>query len=71
MYGTRFSGIPIGSSPIRDVGCAPIGLKYLREILLHELSPIKISHFCLVSPYGDSAFLKEVFSSTGNFSGVP
>ena len=32
IKGTRFWGTPIGSSPMLDDWCAPIGLKYLNEI---------------------------------------
>jgi hypothetical protein len=32
IKGIKFSGFPIGSSPISIDGCAPIGLKYLKEI---------------------------------------
>lgn len=30
-YGRRFAGTPVGYSPIIPLGCAQIGLKYLRE----------------------------------------
>jgi len=34
IYGTKLSGGPMGNSPISAEGCAPIGLKYRKEIAL-------------------------------------
>lgn len=35
IYGMRLENSFVGSSPIRPVGWAPTGLKYLREIMFH------------------------------------
>ena len=76
MYGTKFSGIPFGSSPINDDSCAPIGLKYLRLIPLIFLF-ITISFLIISSqiffdsPYGDSCLTTGLDSLIGNFLACP
>ena len=34
INGTKLFGTPLGSSPIKALSCAPIGLKYLSETIL-------------------------------------
>jgi len=54
IAGTRFSGLPKGSSPINADGCAPTGLKYLSKMaliaLLFTASLTICSPICLVAP---------------------
>ena len=39
----RLNGIPFGSSPIFPLGCAPTGLKYLRDIIFQLSSELQVS----------------------------
>jgi hypothetical protein len=39
----RLLGIPFGSSPISPLSCAPTGLKYLNNMMLHWGSAFCIS----------------------------
>jgi len=43
-------GTPLGNSPIRAEGCAPIGLKYLNEIALMFLSETQWYSLIIDSP---------------------
>ena len=40
IKGNILFGMPLGSSPMRLEGCAPIGLKYLRFIIFHFLGEL-------------------------------
>lgn len=46
-----YNNIPVGSSPISPDGCAPIGLKYRKLIILY-LSPMKDNKLVLLSKRG-------------------
>ena len=66
--------MPLGNSPMRAEGCAPIGLKYLKEIAFKFISDIVVSFIivspiCFVFPYGEVAGCRGVSSVTGSFSG--
>ena len=39
--GSKLPGLPRGSSPIKPDGCAPAGLKYLREMARHRGSAVQ------------------------------
>ena len=75
MYGIRLLGIPLGSSPISPLSCAPIGLKYLSNTIdksgfAFETSVNICSFISFVHPYG---FVHDVgiFSFNGTCLGIP
>ena len=71
IIGTKLLALSEEQSPINPLSWEPIGLKYRKETLFKSTLFSSFSQSCLLSPYGDSAFLNGADSLTGNTSGLP